>query len=239
MRKLSLGMAGVCLLVACQPRPPKPTLPSQPKLDRTFGDIRLETDGLSIAYKSIRLSINDLPSALSADYVFLSTLPSTLNVLRKDQKILVLPSLAVPAKQKGFLNVKGLEPGRIIQLTKQNDFLFARALAAAGDAAPQPGLFMEFDNGRNILSVDHEVIADAARPFLLGLRDEGKEIHIGFFTHRSALETAELVALFQPQLAVVRGTADKATRQALAAALKGQLFEGTLLFPKPGETIPF
>ncbi|MCB4756542.1 MAG: hypothetical protein LHV69_05865 [Elusimicrobia bacterium] len=198
-----------------------------------------------------------------ADYLLLTDLEphhfgeGQGNVLRKNMKVLA-PAGALPALLSlGYSNAKELEPGQRMLLEKNKSFLFVGAVQAPNPVSGDPvnGYLLEFDNGRNIFIGGEIVDMTVLREFLYALRDDGKEIHIAFIyaggirSVGGALESldeklaAEMIALFQPQLAViVQATSLSVTKTdeaLLRRLLKEEIFFGQVMVPKPGDRIPF
>lgn len=231
-------------LFSCQPRLNiKPTVPveAQP-LQRTFGDVRLESKSdLLIGYKDIQISLNKIPSAaVPVDYLLFSAAvePAKIETLRKEQKILTPAASVGPLLSLGFRFVKSLVPGRMMQFTKNNAVIFARSAQGEGGSQGTESYFLEFDNGRNIMFLAEGCKADDLRPFLYSLRDEGKEIHLLFSPVGPSNRLAEIIELLMPQEAVIVGV-PSSDQQVLKTHLKGQFFQGILIFANAGDTIPF
>ncbi len=129
--------------------------------------------------------------------------------------------------------LKGLAPGRRMLLKKDEGFLFVSRAPA--------GYLLEFDNGRNIYVGEELPAADALRPFVYELRDDGKEITLAFIPAAPEERLAEIIGLLQPKIAlIVQSAAGKRTNAALLRRLLQVLmFSGELYLPAPGEKIPF
>ncbi len=202
-------------------------------MNKTFGEVKLDRDSLAINYKDIQIGIDE--TANPYDYLILiNHSAASLGSLRKNQKIITSTERAARLSKQGFTNVKGLKPGPMIQLTKGDGFLFVRAA--------DNGYFLEFDNGRNIFLGSSQATGDSYRPFLYSLRDEGKEIHMGFFP--GTLEEsilAEIISLLQPNMAIVTGEAapDHQGLGRLQKILRDQMYEGSLFSSRKEEKFPF
>jgi hypothetical protein len=129
-------------------------------------------------------------------------------------------------------------------LKKDNAFLFVSGVQSKSPSGIMVnGYLLEFDNGRNILVSGEIANLDVLRPFLYGLRDEGKEIHMVFLYNGAMNETtaAEILALFQPRLGVLFSgvSGQKFSNELFQQSLKDQLFEGSVLTAKAGDVFPF
>ncbi len=216
-------------------KPPQPE-PIEPRtLEHSFGNVNVTPQGAVIEYKNMMIGMNDAGNAGPFDYFLLQTdvLPSLS--LPKNQKIIATPEQAARLVRQGYTNVKGLKSGPMVQFTKSNGFLFVRAF--------DHGYFLEFDNGKNILLLAEDVKPDMIRPFLYAIRDEGKEIHMGFFPMGKEQDNslAEIISMLQPEVAVLTGgnAPDKKKTTELQKALESQMFEGSLFSSRSQDKFPF
>jgi hypothetical protein len=121
-------------------------------------------------------------------------------------------------------------------LKKTAGFLFVSAAAANGAGA----FLLEFDNGRNIFIGNSQVPADSLREFTYSLRDDGREIYLALFEAASTNydNVVPIVALLAPKFTVLPAAAQN-RKSALETALAAELYDGSVLFSKTGQSVPF
>jgi hypothetical protein len=238
----------ITLLAGCAtpvrpPAPPTPSVPS-PKLEKTFGEIQTDADGaLLIDYKTMRLMVDPAPQttwdSARVDYLLLtSAAPQTLNV-RKDLKIMAPPSAASWLNKQGYTQVKSLEAGSRVYLTKDNAFAFVSAAPTGTGERAQSGYLLEFDNGRNIYVSGRLSSVDVVREFTYGLRDDGKEIHVGIVSADTDQMAAEAIGLLQPQFSFYCSGARDVDQKTIDKMLAEQLYPGVFSLLKRGQSVSF
>ncbi len=211
-----------------------------------------EKPGTSSTDALVRRDPLILPAVLPPmDYLFLTDLePRHFGAprepaIRLNMKIVAPPADITSLQRMGYINVKGLESGQRILLKKENAFLFASALGSKnpGTHAAVNAYLLEFDNGRNIFISGETVDQSALREFLYGLRDDGKEIDLAFIYAGGEQMSADIISLLNPKWALLLQrdsfTNAQFDEKRLEQLLKEQIFDGQLLFPKPGEQFPF
>ena len=187
---------------------------------------------MAIQYKKISLLIDPSASTPDVDYVLLSGVDdrrwssAVQASLRKNVKILCSATDAPLISQNGFTQTKPFGAGQRILLKKEDGFLFASV--AAGQS-----YFLEFDNGKNIFVAGDIPNADAVREFLYALRDDGRDIEIGFFKLGSTTDEttlAQIIGLLQPKnVVLLREPGGKNINlDALREQLKTEFFEGPI-----------
>jgi hypothetical protein len=243
------------VLVGCMKgplvKPPvTPEVGLPPTLEKTFGEVHVgKGNTLLIRYKDIVLLVD--PSELPAgdiDYLLLTdgspshVTPAVLGGLRKNLKTMCPPDVAQTMGKNGFTSVKGMTSSQRVQLKKGDGFLFVSVVQAKNSATGllTNGYVLEFDSGRNIFISGDIAQIDVLRQFLFSLRDDGKEVHMGFFydvaSSQDASLRAQIISLFQPQVAVVNKSAgDSKLRQ----ELKDQLYSFEPHIVTVGDTLTF
>jgi hypothetical protein len=213
--------------------PPPPTTP--PVLPKTFGTITFETGGaVVIRYKTITLVMNAVTVNPQSpfDYLLLTGDAAIPTGLRKDQKILLTPEGETPARALGFNEVKALSNGQRLMLKKDGAFLFVSAVHTPGKNA----YLLEFDAGRNVFISRGLNDSSSVRDFVYGLRDDGREIHVGLYLDAPDTDTAgKLITFMQPQIPVVNGGDAAALKQIFAQ----EMYNGEVRFVRQGDTIEF
>jgi hypothetical protein len=232
---LTLSLFG-CARVGAPPpvAPPVPPPPAAPHFEKTFGSIQpLPNGGLAIQYKKIALLLDPPVAQPEVDYVLLTGADSrrwnsSVQVgLRKNVKILASSADAPIIQKQGFTQVKASGPGQRLLLKKEDGFLFVSATAGQG-------YFLEFDNGKNIFVAGDVSNPDALREFVYALRDDGREIEIGFFQIGPGTDMAALastIGLLQPKNAVLLREPGAKTLDlpALHEHLKTEFFENPIV----------
>jgi hypothetical protein len=231
---LVLFLSGCARVIAPPPSSPAALPPPPaPHFEKTFGSLlALPNGGLSVQYKTISLLIDPPSAPPKVDYVLLTgadvqrKCPLLLSTLRKDAKILCAPAAAPVISQAGFTQTKALAAGRRVLLKKQDGFLFASVTAGQS-------YFLEFDNGKNIFFGGDIPSADSVRDFLYSLRDDGRDIEIGFFQIGPSTDEAtlaQIIGLLQPKNAVLlrAAGAKNVNMDALREQLKTEFFEAPI-----------
>lgn len=239
----------ILTLTGCPPKKPQVVSPPPPPVEppvveKTFGEITYGGLGtLRIQYKSI-VVLTD-PGVASGelkrplDYLVLTDGRSAALEVRKDLKIVASDQTARAMAQHGFTQAKGLARGKKLLLKKDEDFLFISAVGPEGS-----GYLLEFDNGRNIFVSGSETKEAVMREFVYGLRDDGKQIDLAFFSSRVGVEWCGVfIGLFQPQAAYILQSdgLDVAPldESRLKTKLQEEMYSGQIQIPKPGDKIYF
>ncbi len=232
---LALGLSS-CARVAAPPAPPvAPPVPPPPAphFEKTFGSLQaLPNAGLSIQYKKISLLIDPSAASPDVDYVLLSGADdrrwsfAVQSGLRKNVKILCSAADAPVVSKSGFTQTKAFGRGQRILLKKEDGYLFASVTAGQS-------YFLEFDNGKNIFIAGEIPSADALREFLYSLRDDGRDIEIGFFKLGPAVDEttlAQIIGLLQPKNVVLlhEPGGKNVNMDTLREQLKTEFFEGPI-----------
>lgn len=266
-RRITMAALIFAGCAAPRPLPPPVPTPTPPVLAKTDGEIRVSGNAtMLIEYRDFRLLVDPVFGSVPAvpgpfDFVFLTDLhPAHFDaaarmLLRKDGKMIVPPGVAAVLRADGFSAIKELSTGSRLLLEKNNSHMFVTAVhgkdARRGISAN--GYLLEFENGRNIFISGELVDPAAMREFLYGLRDDGKEVHVGIFygPAQEARKTenpspegrlAGIISLFQPRVAALvqfETGSGKLDEKKISMELSEQLFFGELRVLKPGDAIPF
>lgn len=249
-----LSLAAAVLASCAVPKKREAVTLPKPEFKKTFGELRFLGNGaLWLEYKNIKLAVDpaaDLPDPRQVDYLLLteagdSRFPASSRAqFRNDTKI-VAPESGSLSKQ-GFQAVKVIQPGQTIMLKKDDGFLFLEAVQSVGENIFN-SYFFEFDGGSKIFVSGSLWDPDQFRPFLYGLRDEGKGIDI--LVLREALSppdwdnAADVIALLQPEaVVIVESGLEKnrsLNRRRFEAGLIKRLYTGGILYAQAGESVPF
>ncbi|MFN0117440.1 MAG: hypothetical protein ACKVQC_03985 [Elusimicrobiota bacterium] len=216
-------------------RPSVPEIINWP-FEKSTNQIEIRSSkSLSIQFDQIKIVINSLPPSLVtvADYFFLTGGPfpsGFFEALRKDIKIICPSLLSKSIQEKGFTQVKGLEPSSRLMLKKENHFLFVTALTLSVHGEKQMGYFFEFDHGRHILISLIPDNTNSFREFTYSLRDDGKEldqVYLLDFNELKSTVVSELAGLLQPKaLILIKDPKTPYNSVQMKQYLKDQLFEG-------------
>jgi len=242
--------AGLLFQAGCHRKAVTPPLPPPlpPVVEKTFGDVEMDGSGLALQYKGMRILIDPTPSLLSAqggvaDFVlFTRAAAIPAGGFRPDQKVIGPGDGNAAATRAGLARYKVMAGGQRLMLSKDQAFAFVGGMKGRGAAGETVnGYLLEFDNGRNIVVVGSFADASPVREFVYTLRDDGKEVQLGFFSIPAPggeNGAAELAGLLQPRLAVFTG-GQKADSAALKAGLEAQIFNGEWRLAGPRERVAF
>lgn len=246
MRRALLAIALAAAIAGCRTAPVAPPA-GRPGFDRTLGAARVNGSALSLEYRRMRVLVDPTPEmirdeAAAADFILFTTASAipAADGFRSGQKAVGPPDAAARAKGAGLTNFKPVSTGQRLMLSKNDAFAFLSAVAGkTASGRGTNGYLLEFDNGRNLVVMGPVADAAPVRQFVYGLRDDGKAVHLGFFSVAEGGEAAaaELAALVQPRYAVFTGTPPDGS--VLESALGAQMFAGEWYASGRRNEIPF